>query len=244
MVPIADPFIVYWNGEVKRISPNENERQQLTLLRKFPLLPDAYVANLRKLGSKIQAANKSDFSDSLTFHTFSDMENDIQINPEQKTFRFWRALSAPGGHSNVAELVFYESDRKFPSTGKIIGTPGSFRDGEGYKKEAAFDGDLLSFFDAPVHTGSWVGMDFGTPVPVTRVVCFMRGDGNDIEIGDEYELNYWTESGWVALGSKVADDISVEFDNCPTEALFLLRNKTKGVEERIFTYEDGRQVWW
>lgn len=244
VVPIADPFIVYWNGKVKRISPDKEKKQQLKLFRKFPLLPDAYVSNLRKLGIKIQAANKYDFSDSVTFHTFSDLENDIQINPEQKTFRFWRALSAPGGHSNVAELVFYESDRKFPSTGKIIGTPGSFRDGDDYKKEAAFDGDLLSFFDAPVHTGSWVGMDFGRPIPVTRVVCIMRGDGNDIEAGDEYELNYWADGRWAPLGSKIAADISVVFNNCPAEALFLLRNKTKGVEERIFTYEDGRQVWW
>ena len=33
-------------------------------------------------------------------------------------------------------------------------------------------------------------------------------------------------------------------DNVPTNALLLLRNHTKGKEERIFTYENGEQVWW
>lgn len=244
ITPIANPFIIYWNGEVKHISPRADKIQDLKLARKFPLLPDAYVSNLRKLNTKIQAANKSDFSDSITFHTFSDLENEIMINPEVKSFRFWRALSAPGGHSNIAELRFYENSRKTPSLGKIIGTSGSFREGDSYKKEAVFDGDLLSFFDALQDTGSWVGMDFEKPIPITRIVCIMRGDGNEIEVGDEYELYYWAENNWVSLGSKIAENISVEFDKCPTGALFLLRDKTKGAEERIFTYENGKQVWW
>lgn len=37
---------------------------------------------------------------------------------------------------------------------------------------------------------------------------------------------------------------SGRLDNVPTNALLLLRNHTKGKEERIFTYENGEQVWW
>lgn len=36
----------------------------------------------------------------------------------------------------------------------------------------------------------------------------------------------------------------LEYDNVPDNALLLLRNLTKGKEERIFTCEDGKQVWW
>jgi hypothetical protein len=32
--------------------------------------------------------------------------------------------------------------------------------------------------------------------------------------------------------------------NMPTNALFWLRDLTKGKEERPFTYENGQQVWW
>ena len=34
------------------------------------------------------------------------------------------------------------------------------------------------------------------------------------------------------------------YDNAPANALFLLHNHTKGREERIFTYEGARQIWW
>ena len=30
----------------------------------------------------------------------------------------------------------------------------------------------------------------------------------------------------------------------PDNALLLLHNTTKGKEERIFTYENKKQVWW
>ena len=32
--------------------------------------------------------------------------------------------------------------------------------------------------------------------------------------------------------------------NVPKNGLFVLKDITKGQEQRIFTYEDGRQVWW
>jgi hypothetical protein len=36
----------------------------------------------------------------------------------------------------------------------------------------------------------------------------------------------------------------LSYENAPINALFWLRNHTAGVEERIFTYENGEQVWW
>jgi len=36
----------------------------------------------------------------------------------------------------------------------------------------------------------------------------------------------------------------VQSENCPTNALLWLRNHTRGKEERIFTYEEGRQEFW
>ena len=47
-------------------------------------------------------------------------------------------------------------------------------------------------------------------------------------------------------GKKIGDGRLqyLEYTNAPSNALFLLRNHTKGQEERIFTYENGEQVWW
>lgn len=37
---------------------------------------------------------------------------------------------------------------------------------------------------------------------------------------------------------------NIFFKDVPKGALYLLRDLTKGKDERIFTYENGVQVWW
>ena len=37
---------------------------------------------------------------------------------------------------------------------------------------------------------------------------------------------------------------SLEYDSVPSQGLYVLKDRTKGWEELIFTYENGRQVWW
>ena len=53
-------------------------------------------------------------------------------------------------------------------------------------------------------------------------------------------------ANWTSLGRQIGRRATQElvYDNVPAGALLLLHNHTKGKEERIFTYEDGRQVWW
>ena len=47
------------------------------------------------------------------------------------------------------------------------------------------------------------------------------------------------------LGRKTGNfEAVLEYGNAPARALFRLHNRTKGSEERIFTYEDGKQIWW
>ena len=58
-----------------------------------------------------------------------------------------------------------------------------------------------------------------------------------------YELFYWNNK-WISLGTQKAEDFNIKFDNVPKNALLWLRNLTKGHEERPFTYENGKQVWW
>jgi hypothetical protein len=48
----------------------------------------------------------------------------------------------------------------------------------------------------------------------------------------------------VSLGHKVAADAYLEYTRCLWCALPLLHNHTRGSEERIFTLEDGKQVFW
>ena len=75
------------------------------------------------------------------------------------------------------------------------------------------------------------------------MATFLLPDGNSVEIGDEYELFYWNGK-WVSMGKQRAKNVSVKYKGVPQNALYLLRDLTKGTEERIFTIENGKQVWW
>jgi hypothetical protein len=46
------------------------------------------------------------------------------------------------------------------------------------------------------------------------------------------------------MGKQTATDIELSFTGVPDNALLWLRCLTRGIEERIFTYKDGEQIWW
>jgi hypothetical protein len=58
-----------------------------------------------------------------------------------------------------------------------------------------------------------------------------------------YELFYW-DNKWKSLGVKKAETYSLTYDSPISNALYLFRCLDEGKEERIFTYENGKQVWW
>jgi len=61
--------------------------------------------------------------------------------------------------------------------------------------------------------------------------------------GQEYELFYMADD-WQSLGTAVAGDGPLEFTEVPGDGLYWLVATDSDKEERIFTIEDGRQVWW
>lgn len=136
-------------------------------------------------------------------------------------------------------MEFYdENDLKIQ--GQIIGT-----EGEGWcPKERVFDGDILTGFGGITPDGHWVGLRLKRPSRVSRIRYIGRNDGNGIEKGDKYELYYWNEGFWQRIATIVAEQNNLTLRNMPVGGLYVLRNLTKGHEERIFTYENGEQVWW
>jgi len=77
-----------------------------------------------------------------------------------------------------------------------------------------------------------------------RVTAKFPINGSDkIKEGDTYRLVYW-QDGWQPLGRQTATVRALTFSNVPTNALLWLQDVDRGKEERIFTYEHNRQVWW
>lgn len=89
----------------------------------------------------------------------------------------------------------------------------------------------------------WVGLDLGGERTVTGVAYCPRNDSNNIYPHCTYELFCW-DGGWKSLGQRTGQKDSLVYENVPSGCLYILRNRTEGKEERLFTYENGKQVWW
>ena len=242
IVPFGEPFLIKGDGTVRTIQYDDKKRTTLKLLRKYPFMGKEDFFNARMSGGRFQGANLPDFSDAKTFYTFEGLTNgnwyEIPVT-DKGAYRYLRYIGPTGSHCNINELEFYGIDGK-KLLGTIIGTEGD----PWASKETVFDDDILTGFSGVSPDGHWVGLKLPAPHQISKFKFIPRNDGNGVEIGDEYELVYWKDGNWSLLGTQVAASNVLTFKNVPSGGLYVLRDKTKGHEERIFTYEKGEQVWW
>ncbi len=69
-----------------------------------------------------------------------------------------RSEAGQSAEAAKAEAKFYPA---VAVTGTITGTDGSYNDKSNSTKNAVFDNDFATYFDAPASSGSWVGYDMG-----------------------------------------------------------------------------------
>lgn len=240
--PFGVPFIIEENGRIRDVNINMRHSGKMTLLRKYPFFGKDDYFNYLMAGGNFQGANRADFSDAVTMFWHDGITDgnwcEAEIK-ENRRFKYLRYIGPYGSHCNINELEFY-SKKGTKISGTIIGTEGE----SGHTKETVFDGDILTGFNGNSPDGHWVGLKLSSPEAVGKLRYIPRNDGNCIEAGDTYELLYWSRGQWVSFGKLVAKSNSVTFTKVPSGGLYLLRNLTKGHEERIFTYEKGNQIWW
>lgn len=70
-----------------------------------------------------------------------------------------------------------------------------------------------------------------------------NGNKTFLDKGEKYELFYW-EEGWESFGTKIATDSPLSFNRLPANRLYWLVKKNSDEEERIFTYQNNKQIWW
>jgi len=242
---VSYPFMVNPNGSVHFFEPNVAKKQFLELYRKYPVQPWWVWIKNRAIGGAFQVSNTPTFENKKTILTIKENPGMLwhQFNVSLKDkYRYFRYLSADSGFNNMAEAEL-SSSTGVPLKGKIIGTPGSYANEPAHRKEAVFDGNPITFFDANIPNGSWSGMDLGGTYMIGRVDYIFRNDDNGVRKGDDYKLFYWNKE-WILIRAKTATENKLTFDSCPTNALFLLRDLTRGNEERIFSYENNNQIWW
>jgi hypothetical protein len=99
----------------------------------------------------------------------------------------------------------------------------------------------LRFFTAD--EGSKTAVHLTSTTAVKQETSTDGIEKTSLEKGREYELMYW-QNGWLSLGKAVAGDDPLIFEEIPKGALFWLTATDSDREERIFTIENGKQVWW
>jgi hypothetical protein len=246
-VPASDAFIIDNEGKLKYLLPDTHPLTTTILKRKYPLTEKRKSDTAKRLlGGIFQGANRPDFSDSVLLHK---IETNCEMLPhyikleKPVNCNYFRYISAPKGYVSMAEIGVYNMTGE-KLQGTVIGTEGSASSRRGCDRNAAFDGDVLTYFDAPEHTGCWAGLAFDKKESISEIMFLPWNDDNFIQANENYELFYW-DRGWRSLGGKMGDKTHrLVYENVPQNALLLLKNHTKGKEERIFTYEENEQVWW
>lgn len=161
-----------------------------------------------------------------------------------KPYRYVRYVGPKDSHCNIAEAAFYTPNDTTLLKGKVIGTPGCFQKDGSHEYTNVFDGDVTTSFDYIEPSGGWSGLDLGTPKQIGRIVYTPRSYDNYIRSGDEYELFYCVnKTGWFSLGIQLSGSDSLVYRKVPANVMFLLKNYSRGRQERIFVYEDGKQRW-
>lgn len=226
------------------LKPDLKKKQTMRLTRKYRSSKNLEDCASYILGGQFQVANQLDFKDTLTLYTIDKQPENCfeKVEPKYKgKYSYFRFL-APRWNCNIAELVLFDEDGNRLPTDSIISTD---KGRWGNVPEYAFDGNPLTNYSASQGNWAWVGLKFNNPVHISKIYYLPRNDDNFIRENETYELFYWDKQGWQSLGQQTGTlESHLIYKDAPTNALFLLRDLTKGKEERVFTYENGQQVWW
>jgi len=223
----------------------KDETEKVILRRKY-LLITLWAPNRwsNYIGYSFEGSDDPDFKTTDTLHLVKEIPIGVTTASVEtdKEYRYLRVKPPHRKRVTMNEAAFWATDKdgnEYEIKGEII-----YRNIEEKNAWQLFDKDYLTG-NYSKSTYSWVGYDLGpdSRSKVSKVTYLPWNDGNFIEPGDEYELFYY-DMDWHSLGKQVANNEYLEYDGVPRNAILWLRNLTKGKEERIFTYENGKQVWW
>ena len=245
LVPAQYPVLVDSSAMQHVLRPDTDSLRTVRLKRKFMELRARQFADMMK-GGRFELADNASFKNAKTIELPDSIGYNFQtLEVGGGRYRYVRYVPKPGTTGDISEIEVYGSDEPYSKLeGKTIG---NYRCADTqHPMSNATDCDALTYATCmKTQTDAWTGVDLGKPVAIDKVCFLPRSDDNFIRGGEEYELCYW-DGRWVSLGRQTGDRWSQEliFENVPDNALLLLHDLTRGKEERIFTYEGGRQIWW
>ena len=237
MTPTDYPFILKTNGKTETLIPDTCCLQSVHLTRKAPVDNHKLLWSQELKGGYFEASNTPDFKNSERIYQTDSLNPDLTViqveNP--RAYRYWRYTHSH--YRYMAEIQFFDTTGQ-ELHGQVLPPAASFP--ITLNLGNIFDHDPLTY--GVIYPSA--GLDLGHPVRLGTIHYLPRNDANGIFPGNWYELKFHNGQQWISLGKKEATHYDLEFDKVPSHALYWLRNLTTGREERIFTYENGKQVFW
>lgn len=237
IVPAANPFLLDKKGNVSIINPT-NKVNNVVLKRKYWLkssLLNSFHLNFKLMGMK---------NESKQFETIINLKDTLKrLIPHSynlpKISKYHRLrVSVPSNSKlNLSEIQFFD-----PKGEQLFGEYSSSPNIRSI--ENLFDDNVLSFVEINENSSeSWINIDFNDKLAISSFKIYPRTDKNDVWPGLTYELFYWNGQ-WQSLGVQRAEDFNLQFSIPVANALYLLRCIDEGEEERIFLYQNGKQIWY
>lgn len=244
---ISHPFnISKKEGNVRFYVPEE-AKEDVCLLYKFDdIFREKFSVGM--VGGVMEGSDYPDFREKDTLHVIGNAPSRLYTRAKSasaRPYRYVRYYGPEGGKCYASEVSFYGHRpgqiKNELLKGECIGTPNYHSDNK-YPYTNVVDGDPYTSFVYENVSGGWVGLDLRQPMVVDSIVYTPRNRRNFIEAGDDYEL-FYCDREWRSLGRKNAVSDSIIF-SAPVGALLYLKNHSRGNQERIFEYTDGRQIFW
>ena len=235
---LSNPFYLDTKSLKHYFKPDSSRLQTVTLNRKDKINDYKIWWSQLFINAQIESSNDITFNNARSL--FTQKENtywriiDIPVDTSAVA-RYYRIINN-GWPTDLAEIRFYDPDGN-EIKGTLIGDSVTMSNPD---LSNIRDNDLLTF----AAFESWVGVDFGRPIALSRIEYVPRNDKDGIYPDMQYELFYFDTDHWTSMGVKTATGYTIAYRQVPENALLWLRNLTEGREERIFTYENGKQIWW
>lgn len=245
VIPLSNPFMISHNTSPKDYSPQLDFLHKIILYRK-------YLVNSRwpnRWGDLIGTTIET--SDDEYFNNGVKKVHEINKMPVEKYLaviktvnkKYVRILPEKGKYPVPAEIDLFNSNCDLiPKSDYRIYAIGKGLTGDTIPIKWLKDNDYSTTFYKQFPY--WLGIELSKcKYNVSAIQIVLWNDLNRIEPYHLYELFYF-DGEWRSLGKKKADSDSLEFYNVPKNAVLLLRDYSNGKEERIFTYEHDKQLWW
>lgn len=240
--PYCAPVLLDKDNKMSYLEGNNKMFDNISIKRKYPICSYIPIQWQKLIGGIFEASNDSLFKEAdCLFRIESTPEGSTTVNlGNDKSYRYVRFRSPDKEIALISELSFYTKEKNNDQklSGRAI-----YSDVDKNKIGYVFDEDIETKPKA-FKAGYWIGLDLGRQRNISRIEFTPISDGNDIQKGHLYELLCY-DQGWKLIGRQFADKNSpLVFRNLPQNMLYLLKDKTKGIEERIFILKDNKQIWY